>query len=621
MQTREHIPLPDMMRPGLELPAERPRQYLEHALTGRQRVKYGALFALWLGCATFFWNWWLTPEHNIGGVRFAAVSLGMGWIYFLQFYFLAMFMQAKTSRSDPQFESVPRVAMVVTKTPTEPFSIVRSTLLAMLAQDHPHDTWLADENPTEDTLRWCHDNDVRVSTRHGCTDYHRAAWPRRTRCKEGNLAFFYDRYGYENYDIVAQLDADHVPQPGYLAAMVAPFADPLVGYVSAPSVCSSNETESWSARARLHSEALFHGVLQSGYTGRWAPMCIGSHYAVRTQALQHIGGLGPELAEDHSTTMMMNAGGWRGVHAINASAIGAGPSSFADMVTQEFQWSRSLLTLLMSYTPRSFTALPGKLKFQFVFSQLWYPLFALFMATMYLMPIAALGFGIRFANVTYPAFLGHLLPTTVVLVLAAYQMRRDGLFRPLDAKVISWEKMLFPCAQWPWVLWGCLMAVADRITGRFVDFRITPKGTGEVDLLPLRVVLPYAVLAVGSLLPVLLFHDVREARGFYLLATVNALLYTALFAVILFKHWHENDIGWSTTPLHQIGQTSLAAGLVAMSVSAISQRGLDGLDALSKGLEPLVLTQTKFLASGAGRSPAGTVRIYFQPRWEKEADR
>ncbi|MGO8655733.1 glycosyltransferase family 2 protein, partial [Rhizobium ruizarguesonis] len=121
---------------------------------------------------------------------------------------------------------------------------------------------------------------------------------------------------------------------------------------------------------------------QAGYNGGLAPLCIGSHYAVRTVALKQIGGLGPELAEDHSTTLMMNAGGWRGVHALDAIAHGDGPRTFSDLVTQEFQWSRSLVMLLLRYSPSLVGRLPPRLKFQFLFSQLWYPLFAFFMLLM-----------------------------------------------------------------------------------------------------------------------------------------------------------------------------------------------------------------------------------------------
>ena len=121
-------------------------------------------------------------------------------------------------------------------------------------------------------------------------------------------------------------------------------------------------------------------------------------------ALKEIGGLGPELAEDHSTTLMMSAHGWRGVHALNAIAHGRGPQTFGDLVTQEFQWSRSLCTILLKYTPLYFGKLPLRLKLQFGFCQLWYPLFSLLMLVMYLLPLAALLLDSNMVAVNYPDF-------------------------------------------------------------------------------------------------------------------------------------------------------------------------------------------------------------------------
>jgi cellulose synthase/poly-beta-1,6-N-acetylglucosamine synthase-like glycosyltransferase len=111
--------------------------------------------------------------------------------------------------------------------------------------------------------------------------------------------------------------------------MLVPFWNPKVGYVSAPSICDLNAKNSWAARGRLFLESTLHGSLQAGYNRGFVPMCIGSHYAVRTTALKEIGGLGPELAEDHSTTFLMNAHGWTGKHSIDAEAHGEGPATFA----------------------------------------------------------------------------------------------------------------------------------------------------------------------------------------------------------------------------------------------------------------------------------------------------
>ncbi|WP_265516783.1 glycosyltransferase family 2 protein [Nitratireductor luteus] len=583
-------------------------------LTGWRRVEYLAGVALWLVALIYFWAWWLRPEHHVDLLGSITVTLVLAWVTLLPAYFLAVFYRAMKPNGPLQLPAGSRVAMVVTKAPSEPFPIVAETLKAMLAQNVPHDTWLADEDPSLETLEWCRRHGVFVSTRKGRADYHRTAWPRRTRCKEGNLAFFYDHYGYDRYDFVAQLDADHVPELDYLYQMLRPFANPAVGYVSAPSICDKNAHESWSARGRLYAEASMHGSLQAGYNGGLAPLCIGSHYAVRTRALKAIGGLGPELAEDHSTTLMMNAHGWQGVHAMDAIAHGDGPRTFGDLVTQEFQWSRSLVMLLLELSPKLVGRLPSRLKFQFLFSQFWYPLFSLFMAVMFAMPIAALLRGENFAAVTYPAFLSHFAPLSLVLVLMAYRWRSGGSFRPCDAKVLSWETTFFLFARWPWALAGTAMALRDWTGGSFVDFRVTPKGASEVDPLPTRVLAPYAFLAVASVLPVLLIDNAGETRGFYLFAIVNAVLYSTLFLIIVIQHARENTVRVKSRGYRPAMATTLAI-LLALPGFATAERGKEGLEALAWGAGGLRLFEDRYAVAGAGMGGPNVRKTIFRPSW------
>jgi cellulose synthase (UDP-forming) len=591
------------------------RAYTVSALSRAQRWKYLAFSAAWAASALFFWVWWFDPAHNLGNFRLAVISFCIGWLYVMQLYFIVILQCARVPGTSAPAPGQLRVAMIVTKTPSEPFALVRQTLEGMLAQDYPHDTWLADEDPSDETLDWCADHNVNISCRKGIEDYHRPNWPRRRRCKEGNLAYFYDRWGYDNYDIVAQFDADHIPEPTYLQEVLRPFADPNVGYVSAPSICSRNAHDSWAARARLHTEAAFHGVVQTGFAGALAPMCIGSHYAVRTKALKEAGGLGPELAEDHSTSMLMAAKGWRGVHAINAIAHGDGPANAADLATQEFQWSRSLLTLLLQYSGPYLAAMPLRLRFQFVLCQLWYPIFAACMTALYLVPIFALVFDIRYADVTYPAFIGHASPTVLVLIACAYAMRADGFMRPDDARIISWDKGLFLGLQWPWVLWGCLMALRDKITGSFVDFRVTPKGDAATRQIPKRVVNVYIVLALGCLLPVFLADRLSAARGFYILSIINGVIYTAIVAMIAYQHIKENGVPHLGRMWKGGYSIVTSAALVVVVTSAVAYRGLESLYALSLGLEPLRIARAEYSASGAGIGGKTIVHFRFDPGW------
>jgi cellulose synthase (UDP-forming) len=596
------------------------RRLLTSMYTPRQMRRYIVLSLLWAASVTWFWIWWLDPDHFIGWVPFLFATIPLLWIHGLQLFFVYVMLQAsRSSAPDPQ-PGQWRVAMVVTKAPSEPFEVLQKTLLAMLEQDYPHDTWLADEDPTPETLDWCRRHGVKVSSRKGIDAYHQKVWPRRTRCKEGNLAYFYDMWGYRDYDIVSQLDADHVPQPGYLREIVRPFADPAVGYVSAPSICAANAANSWAARTRLHTEAAFHGLFQTGYSRAFTPMCIGSHYAVRTAALQQAGGLGPELAEDHSTTMILAASGWYGVHAIDAIAIGDGPVTVADMVTQEFQWSRSLVSLLLQHTGRYFARLPLRLRFLFVFCQLWYPLFAATSAMLYLAPIFALAFDLRYADVTYPEFILHGVPSVIALTAIAYCFRADGFLRPHDAPIISWEKALFLSLQWPWVLWGCTMALRDKLTGKFVDFRITPKGQNATQVLPAKIVLLYATLALFATLPVIFSEDLGNARGFLLLALLNAVLYGSLVAVIVWRHIADNKAFRFQTFSTSAFQLGAAVCVVASVILGFLWRGVESVHALAFGIEPLQLVRVEYGLAGAGRKPKDLVTFVWDPGWVPERE-
>jgi cellulose synthase (UDP-forming) len=510
-------------------------------MSGWQKVQFSALLLLWGAAVGVFWRWWLDPSHVDGVLTFALNSLVLFWPFLLPAYFFYFAYRMKRPNPEIAIPDGLRVAMVTTKTPNEPFTIVRSTLLAMLAQRYPHDTWLADEAPSPETLGWCVEHGVRVSTRQGVEAYHRPTWPRRTRCKEGNLAYFYDTYGYDAYDVVVQLDADHSPAPGYLEEMLRPFADGTVGYVSAPSICDVNARSSWTARARLNAEASMHGVLQAGYSAGWAPLCFGSHYAVRTTALRQIGGLGPELAEDHTTTLLMNVHGWHGVHALHAEAHGHGPASFADCMMQEFQWARSIATILLTLTPRHWKRLPVHLKLQFLFSQLWYPLFGLVMLIAHLMPIVALMDRRPWANVDYIAFVLCSSMVTATTVTILLWLKRQGWLRPSNGRLVCWEIALFQYARWPWVLLGTLSAILDRIRRTSTEFRVTPKGPDLADPLPVRLFSPYALMVVASSCVALLSPDPGNVAGYLYFAIVNSLTYVVVIGMVVVCHVLESS--------------------------------------------------------------------------------
>jgi cellulose synthase (UDP-forming) len=182
---------------------------------------------------------------------------------------------------------------------------------------------------------------------------------------------------------------------------------------------------------------------------------------------------------------------------------------------------------------------------------------------------------------------------SLVMIVMAFWWRAQGWTRPVKAKVLSWEGMLFPFARWPWALLGVVAAIRDRLVGATADFRVTPKHTDEAAPLPLRLLAPYAILLLVSGIPLLLL-DVEVALGFYVFAAINAVLYAILLVVIIRQHAHENPV--SKAGAAQSGHSgtnvrfAAAAVLAAIGILAIAteQKLRDGASALTWGADCLV---------------------------------
>lgn len=509
-------------------------------LDRRDRIAVAVLTAGWAATLVWFWSWWARPEHRAGT---AATLVNSALLLYLSLLPVSFLIASNRLRRVNPALGVPRlrVAFAVTRAPSEPWPVAETTLTAMLAQDFPHayDVWLCDERPTPQIRAWCAEHGVHLSTRDGEAEYHRGQWPRRTRCKEGNLAWFYDRGGYDDYDVVAQLDCDHVPERGYLTEMVRPFADPAVGFVAAPSVCDATAANSWAARSRLFREAFFHGPYQAGHNDGLAPVCIGSHYAVRTRALRDIGGLGPELAEDFSTSFLLTSAGWHGAFAIDAHARGDGPLTFAAMITQEFQWSRSLQTLAYDLVPGHLRRMPWRLRIRYGHALLHYGLLALTtVAGLSLPPIAALS-GLNWVHVNYVEFLLRWGAVTAWTLAIAWLLRRRGVMRPARYPLLSWETWLGALSRWPFVAWGVVAATGQKLRPSAITFAVTPKTRSGLEPLALGPLVPYLVIVVVMAVAALIGERDPRVVGYVFLCLFAGACYAVVALAVCLLHARE----------------------------------------------------------------------------------
>lgn len=541
-----------------------------NALSNPDQVLVTVLSGAWLAALYIFWTWWLAPEHRLSIFGLVVNSSILAYVSGFPVFFIVS--ANRLRRVNPAL-AVPlmRVAFVVTHAPSEPWPVARSTLTAMLEQDYPlpYHVWLCTEQPTEEITSWCSDHQVRISSRAAEASYHRATWPRRTKCKEGNLAYFYDHWGYRSYDVVAQLDCDHVPAPGYLAQVVRPFSDPAIGYVAAPSICDANAESSWAARGRVHKEATFHGPFQLGHSDGLAPLCIGSHYAVRTRALRDIGGIGPDLAEDFSTTFLLNAAGWHGAFAIDAEAHGDGPTTFAAMTVQEFQWSRSLTTMLFGLVPLNLRLLSWPMRLRFIYALSYYSLLAsTTIAGLALAPVAAVT-GQPWINVNYFTFLGHFWLISIWVILIAALLRRRGLLRPLHAPLVSWENWLYSLSRWPYVALGIGAAALQFIRPRPVTFKVTPKSSAGLEMLSAKLTVPFVIISLASSVAALAGEYRTAAVGYIFLSCVGAVVYAAVATLV--PVLHARQMAASThSPLAVALRTTVRLPLLLASAATLA---------------------------------------------------
>ena len=125
-----------------------------------------------VGALVYFWIWWLRPEHNIGTFSYVLQSdrdpVADAPSFVFHFHFIPRSRASAASGARRLSGGDGRNEGTV-----EPFPIVRETLEAMLRQAYPHDTWLADEDPSPETIKSCRERGVMMSTRKGGADYHR----------------------------------------------------------------------------------------------------------------------------------------------------------------------------------------------------------------------------------------------------------------------------------------------------------------------------------------------------------------------------------------------------------------------------------------------------------------
>ena len=371
-----------------------PRVSFRRVATPAQRVVLTILAVINALTALVFIGWLLLPAHvpGPGVVGFGGWRLGVARVSFcvvicvetirlVQNFAVWVFAFAM---KDPVPKALPpglRVAMLTTIVPSrEPISVVECTLRAMREVRYRGqvDVWILDEGDDPAVKAMAERLNVQHFSRKGIPRYNQPSGPFRARTKAGNHNAWRDSYeGF--YDVVAQMDPDHVPLPCFLERTIGYFRDPDVAFVVAPQVYG-NMYESWVAHGASVQQYLFSGVVERGGNGLDAPLLIGTNHLYRPAAWREIGGYQDSIIEDHLTSMRVQGtinpstgNSWRGVYTPDVLAIGEGPESWTDYFNQQKRWAYGIWEIVLKRNLRTGIRLSHRQRLLYGLVQLYYP--------------------------------------------------------------------------------------------------------------------------------------------------------------------------------------------------------------------------------------------------------
>ena len=146
-------------------------------------------------------------------------------------------------------------------------------------------------------------------------------------------------------EIVFILDADTVLAPGAIAAALPYFADPDVAGVSC-NLKVANESASLTTRFQAIEYAISISMgRQVSDALDLVPNVSGAFGAFRRSALEQVGGLDMEVAEDAAVTMKLRQAGYKIRFAPEAVARTNVPETLTAFTLQRIRWDAGLVTI------------------------------------------------------------------------------------------------------------------------------------------------------------------------------------------------------------------------------------------------------------------------------------
>jgi cellulose synthase/poly-beta-1,6-N-acetylglucosamine synthase-like glycosyltransferase len=455
----------DGSMPSRETPA---RKFLIHSVA-LIAIGVTAAYLAWRLVGTINLTWWwvaiplfVVEVHNAFGLVLYTVAL---W---------------SLDSDPPPMGTAASKSSVAILIPTynEPLEVLLPTIAASVALRPAHETWVLDDGGRDDVR----DLALKLGAKYLARSDHSHA-------KAGNLN---NALKSLSADIVAVLDADHVPTARFLTALLPYFQDERLAFVQSPQDFYNLESFEHERRrngAVFNEEAVFYRVIAPAKS-RWsAPFWCGTCALVRVAALRSVGGVSTDsVTEDIHTTIRMYRAGWTGAYHNEVLARGLAPEDAISYMLQRNRWALGAMQVLRGENPLFGRGLSAAQRLAFLTTLFGW--FDSWRTLAYIViPLAVVGTGAVPINAPGDVFAPFFL-ATLGLQFVALRLLARGYYPP----VLS---MLFEILRMPAVLPATLALARPS---RHATFRVTPKGRTASGRTRVPVPRVLSVLAAASAL-------------------------------------------------------------------------------------------------------------------------
>lgn len=218
----------------------------------------------------------------------------------------------------------------------EDLAKIETTLLAALALQGEHRTWILDDGGSDEVQELCSRTGARYVRRLSGNG-----------AKAGNVNH---ALSLAKGDYFAIFDADFVPDPMFLHETVPFFVDSRVAFVQTPQAYGN--LSSLVSRGAGYMQAVFYRFIQPGRNRFNAAFCVGTNVIFRREAIDDIGGMFTDSkSEDVWTSLHLHERGWRSIYIPTVLAVGDAPETIEAYSKQQLRWATGGFEILFQHNP------------------------------------------------------------------------------------------------------------------------------------------------------------------------------------------------------------------------------------------------------------------------------